>query len=302
MHYHRAGRQVSDFDDFMQLLRQWSTYNSNVDFRISSLFSYEGAPTRDGWLFKSWCEENQFKDDNSDRQIATICQASSVQFAVSQIATIDHVTHVQSPTRRLSDKYFKLIEEVPPLNLRIYQVLEPLPIAYFISKWRSVGSSDDAFRVMVATEPFEPHKYVVLERQANSQPLAPGHDGRTAASTDVSFMPVAPADYSYDRVVLPVDAPCEGVVVFNDSYYPGWSASIDGQPAPVLCANGRFKAVTVGKGQHTVIFSFYPQLLSLGALLGAASILALLIAGFVIARAARGPQPCQKENRAQELP
>jgi uncharacterized membrane protein YfhO len=41
-------------------------------------------------------------------------------------------------------------------------------------------------------------------------------------------------------------------VVFAESHYPGWRATVDGVPAPVLRANVALMAVAVPAGEHTV--------------------------------------------------
>lgn len=50
------------------------------------------------------------------------------------------------------------------------------------------------------------------------------------------------------------------ILSFLDSWYPGWSAKIDGDPAPLLKVNERFKGVVVPPGTHKVEFVFNPVL------------------------------------------
>lgn len=50
-----------------------------------------------------------------------------------------------------------------------------------------------------------------------------------------------------------------GLVVFSEVYYPGWTATIDGQPTEVGRANYVLRAINVPAGRHEVIFSFKPQ-------------------------------------------
>ncbi|MBE7220494.1 MAG: hypothetical protein INR64_18655, partial [Caulobacteraceae bacterium] len=64
--------------------------------------------------------------------------------------------------------------------------------------------------------------------------------------------------YADDRVTLDVDTRQAGLVVLHDLFYPGWTARVDGVPAPVLRADLLFRGVEVGAGHHTVEFAFHP--------------------------------------------
>ena len=48
------------------------------------------------------------------------------------------------------------------------------------------------------------------------------------------------------------------ILTFLDPHYPGWRASLDGEPVPILLANDAFKAVVVPAGRHEVEFVFRP--------------------------------------------
>ncbi len=52
-----------------------------------------------------------------------------------------------------------------------------------------------------------------------------------------------------------------GVVVFSEIYYPGWEATIDGQPAELGRVDYVLRALRVGPGQHEVVLSFFPKTL-----------------------------------------
>ena len=66
------------------------------------------------------------------------------------------------------------------------------------------------------------------------------------------------ASYGDNQVSVSVDAARAGVLVLHDIAYPGWTATVDGHPAPVLRVNLLFRGVEVGQGRHTVTFAFHP--------------------------------------------
>ncbi|MFO1148590.1 MAG: YfhO family protein [Alsobacter sp.] len=75
--------------------------------------------------------------------------------------------------------------------------------------------------------------------------------------------------YRRNSVSLSVSTDRAGLLVLHDLHYPGWEATVDGRPVPVLKANLLFRGVEVEAGEHKVEFTFRP--LSPGNLLTAAA-------------------------------
>lgn len=50
-----------------------------------------------------------------------------------------------------------------------------------------------------------------------------------------------------------------GVVVFSEIYYPGWTVTVDGEPAELGRVNYVLRAVKVKPGKHKIVLSFDPQ-------------------------------------------
>ena len=65
--------------------------------------------------------------------------------------------------------------------------------------------------------------------------------------------------YEPNQLTYDVKSAKGGVVVFSEIYYPGWTATVDGQPVELGRVNYVLRALTVGPGQHKVELSFFPK-------------------------------------------
>jgi hypothetical protein len=117
------------------------------------------------------------------------------------------------------------------------------------------------------TRRLDPRQTVVIE---SAEPL-PQPDP-AAGSGDV----VAISREHPQAVDIQASLSSAGYLVLLDSFYPGWVATIDGQPSPVYRANYIGRAVFVPAGEHLVRFEYRPVSFRVG--LGLALLAALLIA------------------------
>ena len=65
--------------------------------------------------------------------------------------------------------------------------------------------------------------------------------------------------YEANEAKYEIESDKGGLVVFSEVYYPGWTATIDGQPAEVGRADYVLRAINVPAGHHEVVFKFDPQ-------------------------------------------
>lgn len=83
-----------------------------------------------------------------------------------------------------------------------------------------------------------------------------------------------------ERLRLEVSTPYWAYLVLADSYYPGWTATVDGVPVRIYRANYIFRAVWVPPGTHQVEFRYLPESFRRGYVItsaGAASLALLLL-------------------------
>ncbi|HLN58758.1 MAG TPA: YfhO family protein [Thermoanaerobaculia bacterium] len=104
---------------------------------------------------------------------------------------------------------------------------------------------------------------VFLGREPDPRP-APGGKG--------SFVIARIAEDLPERVAADINSGTAGILVLADLDYPGWKASVDGRPAPILSADGYLRAVALPAGSHRVVFRYRPVSFYAGAAL---SLLAL---------------------------
>ncbi len=65
--------------------------------------------------------------------------------------------------------------------------------------------------------------------------------------------------YDANKLTYDVSTAAGGVVVFSEIYYPGWTATVDGQPVEVGRVNYVLRAINVKPGNHKVELSFFPK-------------------------------------------
>ncbi len=88
-----------------------------------------------------------------------------------------------------------------------------------------------------------------------------------------------------ERVVVDVKADGPAYLFLADTFDPGWSATVDGHPAPIRPAYVAFRAVYVPRGDHTVVFTYRPAGFDLGLGLSGCGILLGLLFWFLPASA-----------------
>jgi hypothetical protein len=81
------------------------------------------------------------------------------------------------------------------------------------------------------------------------------------------------------EVVVEAELERPGWLVVSETWYPGWSAAVDGRPAELLRANHAFRAVRLDAGRHEVRFRYGSAWWRAGAIVAGATALLALAAG-----------------------
>jgi hypothetical protein len=160
---------------------------------------------------------------------------------------------------------------VPVFNgdpqIDVYLNTKALPRAQLIDRALIVRSGEEAWQAIHAAE-FDPSKEVTIE---NGIELAGAPD--QSAGRALTF---ASTFASNERVELIARTESPAYLVLSDVYYPGWTATIDDQPATLYPANFAFRAVLVPPGEHRVAFTFEPTTWRVGVAISALTLVGLI--------------------------
>lgn len=100
---------------------------------------------------------------------------------------------------------------------------------------------------------------------------APGDDWRAPGDARVVWD-------SGDELVMEVTAERPALLFAADNWYPNFSATVDGNAAPIWRANYAYRAVPVPEGPHTVRFTYVPTEFHAGLAMSALGLAALALA------------------------
>lgn len=186
-----------------------------------------------------------------------------------------------------SVRYVHSILELDPVNEAravpldslagyLYEILEPLPRAYVATE--AEWHPDEVSLVnRVLSEEFDPHRTVALIDSAVAAADSPGDVDEAATGLAAPTAEVTRATDREIRVtVTGVEAPA--YLVLTDSHYPGWTATVDGEPRPIEMANLFFRAVALRPGDSDVSFDYRSEPFERGRIISLLTLVAALVA------------------------
>ncbi len=135
---------------------------------------------------------------------------------------------------------------------------DPQP-AWLVHNWQFVDTQDDAIAVLNTAE-FDALTTAVIE----SPLVIPASIG----SGDVDVV-----TRHTGKLVANVTSELPALLVVSQAQYPGWEATVNGEAAEVIMANGVLQSVSVPSGTSTVVLNYAPQNFWLGVWIAIATLL-----------------------------
>jgi hypothetical protein len=176
-------------------------------------------------------------------------------------------TVIAQPGFRPSGTGWTNLSSVDDSGLRVWQREPRLPEAYVASQAEVATIVEITARLLIETSDFRDTVY--LEPSAANGILATRNSAPGSAAAVVKG---SIGEHGSGRFVVESDAP--GLLVVSTGWLDGWSATVNGEHAPVVRANGLILAVPIGAGSSEVKLTFTPPGLHLGL---AVSVLALVL-------------------------
>jgi hypothetical protein len=149
---------------------------------------------------------------------------------------------------------------------KIYENTAVLERFFFVQRVRPVETLAQAAAIVQSPE-FHPSEEAIVE--------APGERFDAPAPEQATVRVIS---YAPSAIRLETTASAPAFLVATESYYPGWAASIDGNPARLYPTDAAFRGLSIPAGTHTVDFRFVPRTLYRSAVISAVALAALLAA------------------------
>jgi hypothetical protein len=150
------------------------------------------------------------------------------------------------------------LKRLPPYT--VYENHEAFPRAFVVRRAEPLPPRAE---VLASLKSANLRRVVFLEG-FERQPASTSTVGEPRSARIVSYEP--------NHVTVEVDCTEPGYLVLTDSWFPGWTATVDGRATPLFRADYAFRAVTVAAGKHQVRFRFHPVSLERGKMITMAAL------------------------------
>ena len=255
--FQQAGGWEGDLQPIVEQ-REFIQPSSNVLYRISSPNGY--ANLTPNYLVDIWGDQNR---------AGIITQSASIQGDVFQpIGLFWKLMRMYNVKYLTSFWPFAPAPNLRPLGVYggayFYQNDDFLPRAYLVGEVLPVEEESSAL-AMLASEAFDPRRSVMLA----AVPSSYRQGGSSGGNVEI-------LRYTTNEALMKVGTPQDAILVFSDSYYPGWVAAVDGRETTIYRANITQRAVVVPAGEHQVRFRFEPASVAVGFWVSLGSLVILL--------------------------
>ncbi len=139
------------------------------------------------------------------------------------------------------------------ITITAYRNPAALPRAYLATQ-TTVASTFTKAAETIASPTFIPGSMVVVHDEKHALDSSTQEKGTVTITDEKPLKVTMRADVTADQAIL----------VFADTYYPGWQVSVDGQQTEIFPVNIKERAVRVSRGSHEIIWKYKPKSVYVG--------------------------------------
>ena len=255
-------------------------------FRIFSFRNDKILNANSAWLFH--LHDVRGYDSIIPKQYAdfiSLVEDQQGMLLFNRIGDFWNADSLRSPILDLLNVKYVLSEtplEVPGYTLvyqgevLIYRNDDYLPRAFLVPEAKVLPREELARELRT----FDPRRWVLLEE-------SPAHPPASGSPASEPLPTPTIVSYSPNEVLISATLPHTGWLVLADSFFPGWKAYDRSPPQEeerelaIYRADGNFRAVLLGPGEHLVRFKYSPMSFKLGLYVSFMSgVVALLLGGY----------------------
>lgn len=230
--------------------------NSNLTFNISSFDDFQGLVPRRGNIALQIINQNIIKSNNQliiNNFVQKMFDIYSIKYFLSPIkikqGSLNLIQTIKPPKKKL------------PL-IYIYQNQNQISPIRLVDNYKVVKNIH-SFMKLVQSQKFDPSQTVLLETEI---PAIKNNQQKLISSFKI-------LENNNLEKKLKIKTNKNSLLIFNDSFYPGWQASIDEKETKIYPANINQKAINVSKGEHLIKLKFQPESFKIGILISSISLL-----------------------------
>ena len=175
----------------------------------------------------------------------------------------------------LPPELMKKLEYVATCDgLEVYRNPNACARAFLVGALEVIPSVEALFEAMKRRD-FDPKRVAVTEVQPSGTLPHASTDDLGAASVD---------EHLSTCVRVTADAKEDCVLVLADAYFPGWKATIDGQPAELFPVYYNFRGLLLPAGRHRVEYVYAPWTFRMGMAISVITLMASILASLLCLR------------------
>jgi hypothetical protein len=180
----------------------------------------------------------------------------------------------------------------PGQSTIVWENPQALPRAFFVRSYKVQDSLQTLYAMRDGT--FDPRDVVFLTKDSKD------FESVSQNPIDTSTERVDVANYGNENVEYKTSSSVDRIMFISDTWYPNWTATIDGKEVPIHKANYAFRALKIPAGQHTVTFTYDDPRYDTGKSLSLASNILVLL-GIAIGIAGATVFPKRHKNPKVEV-